>query len=220
MNNKNDSKESISKDTIRERIKKDSNILYSESRDKNRIPVILDEIKKVWEERPDMRLCQLIINATGKDPYYIEDDELIRLINNIYKDKKILYSGVFWVVNNLSDLSNDDYLFKIKTKPNGEIDSNDLSYKLNAKSEMTYNHQKLWDELPSKLRNGKDFDYYPRGRVMIANNKATVYYNPNLNSEEFKNYIIDRFNLTKENGINKVRFICDCSEHYKCHLDK
>lgn len=47
-------------------------------RDPSRIPVILDEMRKVWEESPDLRLGQLIVNVIGrKDPFMVEDDVLL-----------------------------------------------------------------------------------------------------------------------------------------------
>ncbi|KKL72493.1 hypothetical protein LCGC14_2084390 [marine sediment metagenome] len=58
------------------------------SRDPARIPGILEEIRKIWEKDPDMRLGQLIVNATNKegDPpcpsiFYIEDDKLVEKIH-------------------------------------------------------------------------------------------------------------------------------------------
>ena len=56
-------------------------------RDEKRIPVILDELRRIWEAYPDLRLGQLILNFGPKDPalYYIEDDELISYMKtNIY----------------------------------------------------------------------------------------------------------------------------------------
>ena len=45
-------------------------------RDPNRIPVLLQAIKEVWEKSPDLRLCQLIQCVTGKnDSFYVEDEE-------------------------------------------------------------------------------------------------------------------------------------------------
>lgn len=57
-------------------------------RDPKRISPILDRIARVWESHPDMRLGQIITGATsyrgsapqGKDIFYIEDEELIELI--------------------------------------------------------------------------------------------------------------------------------------------
>lgn len=59
-------------------------------RDPNRISPILDRIARVWESHPDLRLGQIITGVTsyrasapqGKDLFYIEDEELIELIEN------------------------------------------------------------------------------------------------------------------------------------------
>jgi len=49
-------------------------------RDPNRIPKILTLIQTAWEEFPDQRLGQLIVNVVGNasktDLFYIEDDVL------------------------------------------------------------------------------------------------------------------------------------------------
>jgi len=47
-------------------------------RNPSRIPKLLEAIKKYWEQYPDLRLGQIVVNMTepGKDPFYLEDDEL------------------------------------------------------------------------------------------------------------------------------------------------
>ena len=52
-------------------------------RDKNRIPKILNELKRIWEANPDFRLGQLMVIATKpKNPspsiFNIEDEELLK----------------------------------------------------------------------------------------------------------------------------------------------
>jgi uncharacterized protein YihD (DUF1040 family) len=49
------------------------------SRDPERIPRILEVLRQRWELEPDLRLCQLIVNATGRtapEVFYVEDEEL------------------------------------------------------------------------------------------------------------------------------------------------
>lgn len=57
-------------------------------RDPNRIPVILEEIKKIWEKNPDLRLAQLIGNLQTRDGdlYYVEDEWLLVGLKEIYGD--------------------------------------------------------------------------------------------------------------------------------------
>ncbi len=55
-------------------------------RDPSRIPDILDRIAEVWEEMPDMRLGQLILNVV-RDPnvlYNMEDEILIDRLEKLY----------------------------------------------------------------------------------------------------------------------------------------
>jgi hypothetical protein len=55
---------------------------------------ILDRVFLVWEENPDMRLGQLILNALGDHPrndlYYMEDFNLIGTIEEYYEHRKTL----------------------------------------------------------------------------------------------------------------------------------
>lgn len=59
-------------------------------RDPNRIPEILKELEILWKRYPDWRLGQLIVNLNreltlGDDPFYLEDDELLKMIKIINK---------------------------------------------------------------------------------------------------------------------------------------
>lgn len=55
-------------------------------RDAKRIPNILGVIQKIWEEYPDLRLGQLLLNAVNESAlYYMEDDEIINYLINTYK---------------------------------------------------------------------------------------------------------------------------------------
>ena len=129
-----------------------------------------------------------------------------------------LAQGVFWIVDLEGVWNNEKYCFPIYCDSGGTIIEN-TPYELNAKSGMTYNHELLWAQLPKEDTLGEPFDYYPRGRVQIANKKATVYLNPNINTEEIQQFIVAVFNLHESNGLNKVTFISDGTNHYKCHLD-
>lgn len=54
-------------------------------RDINRIDKILEEIKLIWKNVPDLRLGQLLLNVL-QDPalYYVEDDQLIDHLKKFY----------------------------------------------------------------------------------------------------------------------------------------
>ena len=63
-------------------------------RNPDRIPEVLKELEKFWEQVPDWRLGQVISNfsyeLTGNnDPFYIEDEALLTLLKN--KNKNLWY---------------------------------------------------------------------------------------------------------------------------------
>lgn len=64
-------------------------------RDVNRIDPLMTRLAECWKEVPNWRLGQFMINAlsetlskTDRDPFYIEDDELIEKIEQLFKEKK------------------------------------------------------------------------------------------------------------------------------------
>ena len=58
-------------------------------RDPNRITKTLQEIQKVWEQFPDLRLGQLLLNITNENNlYYLEDDALVQYLKKYYKEIK------------------------------------------------------------------------------------------------------------------------------------
>ncbi len=58
-------------------------------RDPKRIPEILNELKAIWGSFPDLRLGQLLLNAV-RDPvlYYLEDEEIIKILKDHYSEVK------------------------------------------------------------------------------------------------------------------------------------
>ena len=58
-------------------------------RNPDRIPKILNEIEKIWQQYPDLRLGQLILNLEHRLPLYqIEDEELVAALKSLYKGVK------------------------------------------------------------------------------------------------------------------------------------
>lgn len=54
-------------------------------RNPERIPKILSEIEKIWQQYPDSRLGQLILNLEYRLPLYqIEDEELVAALKSLY----------------------------------------------------------------------------------------------------------------------------------------
>jgi len=138
-------------------------------------------------------------------------------------DDLILHSGIFWVITETSELTNWKLLaFEIPCDRNGNV-IEETHIMLNAKSGSTYNHKKLWENeiknnTAHKPYNKKDYNYYPRGRIDISNNKATIYLNPHINIPEIIDEIKQKFGLLPQN-ISMVRTVFDGSKHYECFLD-
>ena len=61
-------------------------------RDPKRIKPLLMEIEKQWKNFPDWRFGQLIENRKRfyniDDLFYIEDDEMLKLIENFMREKE------------------------------------------------------------------------------------------------------------------------------------
>ena len=61
-------------------------------RDKKRIKPFCDKLAEIWESKcPDWRFGQFMVNVLGsqtRDPFFPEDDEMIELIENFFKDGK------------------------------------------------------------------------------------------------------------------------------------
>ena len=126
-----------------------------------------------------------------------------------------LYRGIFWI----KDIESFSPVV-IKA----ECDSNGLfvtvpDFNLLAKSGKEFNHQAAWNTLSKRETKDKPYNYYPRGRVEIRNGKVVIYANGNIADEKLLKWAINEFNLTEENGIEKVEIKADMSSHYLCHLD-
>jgi hypothetical protein len=155
-----------------------------------------------------------------------EEMDLLKLPINgdLFTEAKELSSGIFWVITDNRDISDYKVIFfdipcDIDGTPTGTH-----TIALNSKNELTYNHKKIWEteiKINSNHRpyNKKDYDYYPRGRVRIANNRADIYLNPNINKSNIIDEIKRSFGLSSHN-ISNVRIMNDNSTHYQCWIDR
>ena len=58
-------------------------------RERERISRILRLVSKIWEENPELRLCQLIGNYfVDNDNYNKEDEELEKRLKEVYHEVK------------------------------------------------------------------------------------------------------------------------------------
>ena len=112
-----------------------------------------------------------------------------------------LYKGIFWAKDG------EILALKVRCDQNGDPLVPCL---FSSKSEKNFNHKKEWKRLSHTL----PYNYYPRGRVEIANNKATVYLHPDLCIDPVKSAIAACFGLR---GI-EICWKADGSKHYKSLL--
>lgn len=60
-------------------------------RDKKRIKSFLEELQNIWEQVPDWRFFQLVCNiqrGLGSDGFYLEDDDALARIKNLFYQKE------------------------------------------------------------------------------------------------------------------------------------
>ena len=58
-------------------------------RDPKRIRPFLDRLEKVWQKVPDWRFGQLmcnVLNSMEQDPFFPEDEEMIKYFENYFKE--------------------------------------------------------------------------------------------------------------------------------------
>lgn len=127
-----------------------------------------------------------------------------------------LYRGIFWI-KDMESLAS--VVIKAECNSNGFF-TVVPDFELLAKSSAEFNHQAAWSKLSKRETENKPYNYYPRGRVEIRNGKAVLYANGNIADEKLLKWAINKFNLIKENGIEKVEIKADMSNHYLCYLDR
>lgn len=58
-------------------------------RNPERIRPLCDRLADAWIKLPDLRLGQLLVDSlSGKDPFYIEDEDLIRMIERFVRETR------------------------------------------------------------------------------------------------------------------------------------
>ena len=137
-------------------------------------------------------------------------------LNEVRKEDDLYFEGPFWIISpsmeelnkgNFTILSNQ-YLVDFYGKPVLPL------------TRYQSTHEYIWNSKYKDSFGIHPYNYYPRGRVDISAGKATIYLNPFINTQKVQEFIGREFNLTGDNGIKKVTFKSDGSEHYKCYLNK
>ena len=111
--------------------------------------------------------------------------------------------GMFWLICNMSETainwSEGWELFTIFAK--GNSISHKDAWRLTAQKEN------------EQLRH-LDYDFYPRGRVVVRNCRATVYLNRNILEDGVLEAIMEAF------CIKECKTHAEGGKHYRCYIDK
>lgn len=70
-------------------------------------------------------------------------------------------------------------------------------------------------KLSKEITKGKEYNYFPRGRVEVNKGRITIFLNPGINNEVVINKVIKEFELQY---IDNIRIVSDGSRHYGYHL--
>jgi len=119
--------------------------------------------------------------------------------------------GLFWAIDNGGERM--ILAYPAACDMSGAVEAGQPPY--NSKKGDSFSHERSWplavESLPQRIRN-KAWNHFPRGRVEVANGKATVYYNPVLADwADFEAAVICEFELDDF----PVRFVPDYSSHYE-----
>ena len=122
--------------------------------------------------------------------------------------------GLFWCVNYDSD--KPTLIIKaIDCDISGKAITNNVQY--TSKSGRNFNHKIEWNRFSKSITKGKQYNYYPRGRVEINNSKISIFLNPDINKDVVIRKIIEEFDLVM---IEDIRIISDGSSHYRYYGQK
>lgn len=119
--------------------------------------------------------------------------------------------GLFWAID--SESERRLFAYAAVCDASGTVEAGQPPY--NSKKGDSFSRERSWpliaESLPQRIRS-KPWNHFPRGRVEVANGKATVYYNPIIaNWPCFQASIVREFEL---DGF-PVRFVPDYSSHYE-----
>ena len=110
-----------------------------------------------------------------------------------------LYRGIFWI----KDIERfASVVIKAECNSNGFFVTVP-NFELLAKSGKEFNHQTAWKTLSKAETEGKEYNYYPRGRVEINKNKVTIFLNPDINNDI--KTLLDDFVKMQEDSVETLK---------------
>jgi hypothetical protein len=137
----------------------------------------------------------------------------VRIYSRIVIEKigGAMRKGLFWVIEESGERKL--LTFSAECDKDGVVNEGQPAY--NSRKGDSLAHKNSWEtatkDYPREIRN-KQWNHFPRGRVEIANGKATVFHNPSLSEwSVFEAAVIRDFEIE---GL-QTRFIPDGSKHYR-----
>ncbi len=123
-------------------------------------------------------LNKAIIESDYDNQDELKNKALICLVNTIFTcgievNMIQIYKGIFWY----NPINKKLIVKKVACDKDG-VAFEHVEY--SSKSGNNFNHKAEWGKFPKSITRGQPYNYYPRGRVEIKNNKAKVYLNPIL----------------------------------------
>ena len=115
-------------------------------------------------------------------------------LNEIRKEDDLYYRGLFWIIaDSYKDIQRGNFELLGKKYP---TDYEGKRVKEAAKEERL-THKQAWVRYYQNQFHGKDYSYYPRGRVEIFNGVAYVNLNSLCNTPRVIDRIVETYNLDK-----------------------
>ena len=129
-------------------------------------------------------------------------------IEETRKEDKTYYQGAFWIVaDSFRDIMKGNFFLEGVMLESDYL-GNYIDY---IGSQKPLTHQRLWRDQFSKHKwgEGKEYKYYPRGRVAIHNGVAYIHLNSKCNSPK----IIDE--IVKTYGLDGLELEIDLNDTYQ-----
>ena len=129
--------------------------------------------------------------------------------------------GIFWFTCSYDEKNECDFseteLIAL-TVPHNYNGYSAGALQFNSKKGTSFTHKATWHQLMQHRKDLRKYswNYFPRGRVEIKNNKACIFVNPNIIKYAlYKQRIVEEFHLRDI----KIKVIVDNSAHYNCCAD-
>jgi hypothetical protein len=170
---------------------------------------------KPYMDRTFIALYWRAVLKLESDPYWLGTSTTTTYAS-VTHPKHRVQKGLFWVID--EDGERRLLTYAVECDKNGVATGTSPAY--NSKKGDSFSHERSWAEAAKGMHGrirGKPWNHYPRGRVEVKDEKATVYFNPVLLEwDRFELVVFEKFRLF---GFPVV-FAPDYSEHYESGMER